>query len=93
MQIVWDDGGTAGVLSLQVDAISVRSSRSSPPGSRLLGVLQVGDPTPTVLALRMKVHSSKREPEGTFVLVGRLLDATKELRASITEGLTGEGSP
>jgi hypothetical protein len=86
MQILWADGGSAVVLSLQVDAIMVRSSRSSPPGSRLLGLWQ-SHAAPAALALRMKVHSSKLEPEGTFVLVGRLLDATKELRASITDGL------
>jgi hypothetical protein len=90
MLIDWEDGGSAEVLSLQVDAISVRSTRSSPPGSRLVGFVMVqvpGTSSTGGFALRMKVHSSKREGEARFVLVGRLLDATRELRACITAGL------
>jgi hypothetical protein len=40
----------------------------------------VSDPPAMV---RIKVHASKRQPEGDFVLVGRLLDVTREVRARL----------
>jgi hypothetical protein len=75
----WAKGGEARVESLSVDAIVLRSTVPSPPGSRIEGTLE-GAPPATV---RVKIHGSKRQPEGDFLLEGRLLDATREVRARL----------
>jgi hypothetical protein len=90
--IRWSRGGEARVLTLaSSEAITVRSTVPSPPGSRIEGRLE-GDPPAMV---RVKIHGSKRQPEGDFVLSGRLLDVTREVRARV-EALagpaTGQGS-
>jgi hypothetical protein len=77
--LVWIKGGDARVVSIAVDAIVLRSSVPSPPGSRLEGRLE-GEPPATV---RVKVHGSKRQPDGAFVIEGRVLDATREVRARL----------
>ena len=75
----WAKGGEARVATLAVDAIVLRSTVPSPPGSRIEGRLE-GEPPATV---RVKVHASKRQPEGDFLIEGRLLDATREVRARL----------
>ena len=75
----WAKGGEARVATIAVDAIVLRSTVPSPPGSRIEGRLE-GDPPATV---RVKVHASKRQPEGDYVIEGRLLDATREVRARL----------
>jgi hypothetical protein len=77
--IVWAKGGAARVVTIAVDAIVLRSSVPSPPGSRIEGRLE-GEPPATV---RVKIHGSKRQPDGAFVLDGRVLDATREVRARL----------
>ena len=75
----WAKGGEARVATIAVDAIVLRSTVPSPPGSRIEGALE-GEPPATV---RVKVHASKRQPEGDFLIEGRLLDATREVRARL----------
>jgi hypothetical protein len=77
--LVWAKGGDARVVSIAADAIVLRSSVPSPPGSRLEGRLD-GQPPARV---RVKVHGSKRQPDGAFVIEGRVLDATREVRARL----------
>jgi hypothetical protein len=74
--VKWAGGGEARVVSVDAQAIVLRSTVPSPPGSRLEGAL-VGDPP---AKLRVKVHGSKKQPEGDFVLEGRPLDLPRELR-------------
>jgi len=75
----WDKGGEARVTAITAQAIVLRSTVPSPPGSRIEGRLE-GEPAATV---RIKIHASKRQPEGDFILEGRLLDATREVRARL----------
>jgi hypothetical protein len=75
----WAKGGEARVATIAADAIVLRSTVPAPPGSRIEGRLE-GDPPAMV---RVKVHASKRQPEGDFVIEGRLLDATREVRARL----------
>jgi hypothetical protein len=78
MKIAWAKGGEATVVSLKDDAITLRSSTPSPPGSRIEGALaEDGE------LVRVKVHSSKRQDDGSFVLEGRVLDMTRALRAKL----------
>jgi len=78
-RVRWTKGGEARVATIAADAIVLRSTVPAPPGSRIEGGLE-GEPAATV---RVKVHASKRQPEGDFLIEGRLLDATREVRARL----------
>jgi hypothetical protein len=77
----WDKGGEARVVAVDDSSVVVRSTVPAPPGSRLEGVL-AGEPPER---LRVKVHSSKRQDDGSFVVTGRLVDATREVRDRVTQ--------
>ena len=95
--IAWVKGGHARVASIAVDAIVLSSTIPSPPGSRLEGRLLVeagataatgatgatGETAATSATIRVKIHGSKRQPDGAFILEGRVLDATREVRARL----------
>lgn len=66
------DQGEGRVLALKGDAITLASSVPSPPGSRREGELAVA-----ALRFKVKVHASRKQADGSFVLEGRLFDATK----------------
>jgi hypothetical protein len=72
----WTAGGEARVVSIDADRVVLRSTVPSPPGSRIEATL-VGEPP---ARFRIKVHASKRQPEGDFVLQGRPLDTPRETR-------------
>jgi hypothetical protein len=67
------------VISLRGEAIALRSSVSAPPGARLEGALVAPPPG----ALWVKVHGCRRQPEGDFVVDGRLFDTTRDVRARL----------
>jgi hypothetical protein len=72
----WAQGGDAHLLSISGEAVAIRSSIASPPGSRIEGTL-VDDPPAT---LTLKVRSCRRQPRGDFILQGSLINVTRELR-------------
>jgi hypothetical protein len=86
--LAWESGGQARFDSLQGDAIVVVSSVASPPGSRPVGTL-LGAPPEKV---RMKVHACRLQPDGSFRIEGRLIDATRAMRARL-EALVGAITP
>ncbi len=71
----WDKGGTARILAIAADTVTLRSSIPSPPGSRIEGTLRDGPHR-----VRFKIHGAKKQPEGDFVLEGRAIDLPRELR-------------
>jgi hypothetical protein len=81
--ITWDKGGEAVVVRVDGDGVVLRSTIPSPPGSRIEGVLAGEAPA----RVRVKVHSSKKVDEAppAFVLEGRLLDATREVRERLVQ--------
>ncbi|HEY6461609.1 MAG TPA: hypothetical protein VIY73_15685 [Polyangiaceae bacterium] len=87
--VAWARGGEADVVSIDAHAhaqtIVLRSTVPSPPGSRIEGTLR-GEP-PAVL--RVKVHASRRQPDGTFLLEGRLLDMPRDTRARVVALMSG----
>ena len=89
--ITWAKGGSARVVSIGADAIVLVSTVPSPPGSRIDGVIaaepSAADAKPT--HVKVKIHVSRREADGTFRLEGRPLDMTREVR----EHLVGLASP
>ncbi len=76
VHLVWAKGGTASLLSIAEDAVTLRSSIPSPPGARLDATLASDPP----VALKIKIHGSKLQPDGSFTLKGRVLEATRALR-------------
>ena len=74
--LVWRKGGTASLLTIVEDAVTLRSSISSPPGTRLEATL-ASDPS---ITLKIKMHGSKLQPDGSFTLKGRVLEPTRALR-------------
>lgn len=76
MDVTLQKGGTAKVLSLAADRITLLSTLPSAPGSRLDGALASGG------ALRIKVASCRKHAEG-FTIEGRLIDTTRAVRAEI----------
>lgn len=74
--VVWDKGGEGLVVSLDGEVVRVLSSIPSPPGSRLDGSLVAPPGGP----LRVKIHGSKKQPDGRYELSGRLLDLTRDAR-------------
>lgn len=88
-RITWDKGGTAEVLSVSNDAIRIASSVPSPPGSRIEGAVD-GD---AGTKLWVKIHSSKKQPDGSFVLEGRPLNLGKELRERLAGAASGSPPP
>lgn len=77
--VAWAKGGTASFLLVADDAVTLRSTVPSPPGSRIEATL-VADPA---VAVKVKVHGSKLDPDGTFILRGKLLEANRGLRDRI----------
>ena len=77
--VAWVGGGEARVVSLDDKGIALRSTVPSPPGSRLEGAL-AGEPP---AKLRVKIHACRKQPEGDFVLEGRPLDMTREVRERV----------
>ena len=77
--IRWAKGGTAAFLSAEGESVVLRSTIPSPPGSRLEATF-VDEPASP---LRIKVHGSKKEEDGSFTIKGRLVDATREIRERV----------
>ena len=74
--LVWVKGGTADLMSLEGEAIVLRSTTSAPPGARLEAKL--GDKP-----VKIKSYGTHKEADGTFTLKGRLVDANRELRDAL----------
>ncbi|MCC6552364.1 MAG: hypothetical protein IT372_04995 [Polyangiaceae bacterium] len=81
----WAKGGEAEVTALAGDRLRVRSTISSAPGSPLEGSLVASGKL-----VRLKVARCRREGDA-FEIEGRLIDATRELRAEVA-GLVASGA-
>ena len=74
--VTWAKGGSATFVTVASDAVTLRSSIPSPPGSRLDATF-ASEPAATI---KIKIHTSKLAPDGSFMLKGRVLEATRALR-------------
>ena len=72
--LAWVGGGEATLLEAGADKLVLRSDTPAPPGARVEGTVENGT------LVRLKVHSCKRQPDGSFVLQGRPLDLTRGMR-------------
>lgn len=88
LRVRWARGGEARVVAIDAQAIALRSTVPSPPGSRIEGTLATEPPA----AIRVKVHASKKQAEGDYVLEGRPLDLPKETRERLEAALKATGA-
>jgi hypothetical protein len=85
--VVWTRGGEARIVAMEAQRIVLRSTVPWPPGSRVEGTVATAPPA----TLRVKVHASRRQTEGDFVVEGRPLDLARETRERIECALRGPG--
>ncbi|XXY47974.1 hypothetical protein WME91_49020 [Sorangium sp. So ce269] len=86
--LTWSRGGEAELVELDGDRVRLRSTASSAPGARVEGSLRS-----TGTAIRVKVARCRlRGPQGPddptpaeriYEIEGRLIDATREVRAEL----------
>lgn len=86
--LTWSKGGTASFVTVADDLVTLRSTVPSPPGSRIEAAL-TSDPS---VAVKVKVHGSKLEADGSFTLKGKLLDANRALRDRLAALASPAGS-
>jgi hypothetical protein len=75
--VTWSKGGEARIVSIEGERIRLASTTPAAPGTPLEGALASGT------EVRVKVARCRREGEH-FVIEGRLVDASKVLRAALT---------
>ncbi|MGK3964736.1 hypothetical protein WMF38_11255 [Sorangium sp. So ce118] len=86
--LAWSRGGEAELVEIDGDRVRLRSTASSAPGARVEGSLRS-----TGTAIRVKVARCRlRGPQGPddptpaeriYEIEGRLIDATREVRAEL----------
>jgi hypothetical protein len=72
--VTWEKGGTADLVAIEGEMVTLVSTTPHPPGSRVKGALQDGT------TITVKTHSSKKRDDGAFDLKGRLLDVRRDVR-------------
>jgi hypothetical protein len=78
-----DQGGEAELIALSADRITLRATIAKAPGAPLIGSLESGS------MLRVKVHRCRRDgADVAFVMEGRLVDATRQLREELARLLS-----
>ncbi|HXX70588.1 MAG TPA: hypothetical protein VEK07_25620 [Polyangiaceae bacterium] len=84
-RIRWPGGGEARIVALEADRLVLHSTAACPPGSRIEGALDAAVSVP----LRIKILACRRQPDGEFVLHGRLLDVTRADRMELERIVRG----
>ncbi|MRG91237.1 hypothetical protein GF068_04770 [Polyangium spumosum] len=77
-------GGSADLVALDGDRVSLRSTEAFAPGAPLAGNLE------TSSLVRVKVHRCRRQGDA-FLVEGRLVDATRRLREELSALLAPSG--
>ena len=80
VRVTFMSDAEARIISLQSEAVVLRSTLSSAPGSRPDVVLASGE------RLRAKIHRCRRV-EGGFELTGRMLDMPRRVRQALVDAL------
>lgn len=79
--VAWTKGGEADLAVIEGDRVQLRSSVAAAPGTPLEGSLQGGSGK----RFRVKVARCRRdEPAGVFIIEGRLVDASRDLRSELS---------
>jgi hypothetical protein len=73
-------GGEAVIDAMGGDHVTLSSTTSAPPGATVDGTLEGGAP------IRVKVRGCKSDAKGRFVIEGRVIDLSRELRERLKSG-------
>ena len=91
----WEKGGEASVETAEGDLVTLVSTMSSAPGSRIAGALEGGAPIRVKVA-RCRRRDGAQDPP-SYVIEGRLLDASRRLREALAAlalaAASAEGEP
>jgi hypothetical protein len=79
MRVRLSRGDEASIVKIAGESISLSAALSAPPGASLEGTIDLRDGAP----LRVKVHGSKKQPDGSFIIDGRCVDMTRDLRKEL----------
>jgi len=83
VRLRWAREGEAVITAIKMDALSLRSQVALPPGARVEGVLVA----PAGQRVKMKIHGSRRDEVGLFVIEARAVDWTRTMRESVAAQL------
>ncbi|MBL9109023.1 MAG: hypothetical protein JNM74_07125 [Myxococcales bacterium] len=87
--LVWTSpsmkGGSATIVSVTETTCTLVSTHPSPPGSRIDATF----PSASGVSFRVKIHGSKKRDDGRFVLEGRPIDMTRDVR-TLAAALAGQ---
>jgi hypothetical protein len=78
--VAWSGGGRAQISAIDGERLELTSTRAFAPGSRPEGTLEAIGEAGTSRRIWVKVHGSRRQDDGSYLVRGRLLNATRELR-------------
>jgi hypothetical protein len=81
-RLTWDKPGTATITRVDGEKVELVSSIPFAPGSRPEATLAPGGQR-----IWIKIHGSHRLPDGNFQVAGRLINATRDLRAVLERAL------
>lgn len=82
-------GGSATIVSVTETTCTLVSTHPSPPGSRIDATF----PSASGVSFRVKIHGSKKRDDGRFVLDGRPIDMTRDVRALAAGLIDGQKQP
>jgi hypothetical protein len=85
--MTWKTGGDATFSRLDGERFEIVSSVAFPPGSRPEATL-----AGTGENVWLKVHASRRLPDGSFHVEGRLINATRDLRAALEKAMSPDSA-
>ena len=80
--IAWTKGGSATLVRFAEPHATVRSTISAAPGTPLEGTVDA-----TTLVVTLKVKTCRRDADA-FVIEGRLVNLTRELRQALQQLVT-----
>jgi hypothetical protein len=84
--IGWARGGEARIVSIEGERVRLSSTTPAAPGTPLEGALDDGT------RVKVKVARCRRDEAG-FTIEGRLVDASREVRATLAALASPEGEP
>lgn len=92
--LTWSKGGEAELAEIEGERVRLRSTTSSAPGARLDGTLRSTGTTIRLKVARCRLRGPHEEggltAERLYEIEGRLIDATREVRAELAQLVVGD---
>lgn len=82
----WVRGGSARVVSMEGEALTVHSTAAFPPGAPLSAL------SANHVTFEMKVRTCRKLASGAFEITGKLVNATRPLRELLLAAVAAKGA-